>query len=360
LEKDELFNIELKDIIDGLPEAFYVKDEEGKIVLANRAHNDGFLKANTDPKVTNVVGLTDRKILPDSPEDQLQKIEDLDEYIRDTGKTQYDHLEEITFQQQVHTVSTTKIRLQNNGNKYVAGLTRDISGRINLYRQLFDSFPGCVFITKADGQIQRISDNGAIMFGFSSEKDMGKKNLFDLVHSEVRKDFLSSIKSSKLTNENDTFQMNKKDGTSLQGQFCASVRWGGKDNSKIIGYHGTITDVTIKKEYTDWIKEKLETAKICVDNIKQELDNKICTVLNESVADDFVNKLALFSRLNAEEKELFFLLSSPSVKPETIVALKNKDLQWLKGKAKRIRAKLDIKGRNGIRKFAARICPFLT
>ncbi len=120
LQEKQLF----QELIDNIPDAVYFKDEDGRLVLVNKAHANGL---NLEPE--GVTGKTDYDFFPKEQADFM--VAD-DKKVMETGIPLVDKVERTTRPDgSRHVVSTTKLPRKDSKGHIVGimGITRDITQR---------------------------------------------------------------------------------------------------------------------------------------------------------------------------------------------------------------------------------------
>jgi PAS domain S-box-containing protein len=115
------------------------------------------------------------------------------------------------------------------------------------YRAFFNTSRDCVFITSVDGRWIDLNDAAVQIFGYESREDLMKTEIKDLyVNSDDRARHLHVINEKGYTREYPV-TLQKKDGTIINTLITSVAR---KDRTgRIIGYQGTIRDITERKQF---------------------------------------------------------------------------------------------------------------
>lgn len=121
------------------------------------------------------------------------------------------------------------------------------------YRDFFRTSRDCVFITSVEGRWVDLNDAAVQFFGFDNREDLLKVKIRDLyVNPDERTRHIQTINENGYVQEYPA-TLRKKDGTSID-TLITSVA--GKDSTgRIIGYRGTIRDVTDRKRAEDALRE---------------------------------------------------------------------------------------------------------
>jgi PAS domain S-box-containing protein len=124
------------------------------------------------------------------------------------------------------------------------------------YRAFFETSRDCVFITSAEGRWLDLNDAAVELFGYASREELKNVQIRDLyAASEGRDRFIAHMREKGYVKEY-PFDMRRKDG-SLIHVLLTSVVWKGADGN-VLGYRGTIRDVTEKRRIEKDLKAKHE------------------------------------------------------------------------------------------------------
>ncbi len=245
---------DLLQFINSFPEAIYAKDLDGRFVFVNEAHAKGVREKY--PNIPDPIGRTDEDLFKNKNE--LQKILTDDQKVYN-GQFLYDHLEKTTFPyQSEHAVSTTKVPWFGENNDIIGllGISRDVTGRVDLFHQLFNSHPECCFITSREGKGKWIHINqaGLDLFGYNSLGEIQATNVIDVYADEKERGlYMREIaKNGYLKNHQIDFL--NKTGKKITVHVSSSVRR--NSQGRIIGYHGMIKDLTHQEKVIKELKER--------------------------------------------------------------------------------------------------------
>lgn len=124
------------------------------------------------------------------------------------------------------------------------------------YREFFRTSQDAVFITSIKGGLEDFNDTFVSMFGYESGDELKKVPVPMLyANPEDRKDHIGSIIKKGFTNEYPV-DLRKKDGTVISTLISSVVR---KDeDGDVIGFQGTIRDITVRKIAEEALKESNE------------------------------------------------------------------------------------------------------
>ena len=239
-------------LFDSIPDAIYFKDRKGHLVLVNKAHAAGL-----GLKPQDVVGKTDFDFFP---KDQAQRMTRDDRQVMRTEVALLDILEQTTRPDgSQHYVSTTKLPRRDQKGKIVGimGITRDTTGRTTFekdrYRILFETSQNCIYITTREGYWVDINEAGVKLFGYKDKKEFLKTKVVD-IYADVldRRKFIKKIEKENFVDSYE-IDLKRKDGSIIHTVVTAVVR---RDRQgKIVGYQGTILDITHRKQMEEALKE---------------------------------------------------------------------------------------------------------
>ena len=123
------------------------------------------------------------------------------------------------------------------------------------YRTFFSTSQDCVFITTADGTLEDVNDVAVRMFGYESRQDLLGTNALALyANPDERTAHLKSVRENGFSFEYPV-DMKKKDGTVIHTLISSAVRHDAAGT--VIGYQGTIRDISDRKADEDRIRTLL-------------------------------------------------------------------------------------------------------
>ncbi len=123
------------------------------------------------------------------------------------------------------------------------------------YRAFFATSIDCVFITTLDGKWVDFNDAAIGLFGYDSREELMNVKIIDLYANPAdRKDHIRNIREKGYSFEYPV-NLRKKDGTIISTLITSVVRKDKEGN--IIGFQGTVRDITEKKAAEDRISELL-------------------------------------------------------------------------------------------------------
>lgn len=182
IESEEKLKAErllLRTVIDNIPDSIYVKDMEGRKIIANPQELI-YMGLNSEEEA---IGKTDYDIYPhESAEDYLEN----DAMVYKTGKPVLNTVELINrTNQQPHWLLTSKVPLRNEQNEVIGlvGIGRDITERVELMDKLREneqrlqtisqSSTDCIWEYNAEGKIIYCSDSVEKIFGYKAQEVLG-------------------------------------------------------------------------------------------------------------------------------------------------------------------------------------------
>jgi PAS domain S-box-containing protein len=124
------------------------------------------------------------------------------------------------------------------------------------YRAFFETSRDCVFISSPEGRWIDLNDAAVELFGYSSREELENVHIRDLyADPEGRNRFIAQMREKGYVKEY-PFDMRRKDG-SIRNTLLTSVVWKDADGN-VLGYRGTIRDVTEKRSIEKNLKAKHE------------------------------------------------------------------------------------------------------
>ncbi len=253
----------LRTLIDNLPNYVYVKDAEGRFVLANVAvaRQNGF----SSPE--EIIGKSDFDLFPHELAARYRAEEE--EMIR-SGKGLHNHegpTVDASMEEKNRWVSTTKVILRDAQGKVTGfiGLGRDITERKqaedalarerSLLRTLIDNLPDCIYAKDAAGR--KILANPADLKNLDckTEAEAIGKTDFDLFPREIAEKFYADdqkvVQGQPVINREEYFL----DKAGAKCWLLTSKLPLRDQNEKIVGLVGIGRDITEQKEAEDALRE---------------------------------------------------------------------------------------------------------
>jgi diguanylate cyclase (GGDEF)-like protein/PAS domain S-box-containing protein len=134
------------------------------------------------------------------------------------------------------------------------------------YRAFFKTSRDCVFITSKDGHWMDFNDSAIQFFGYENAEELQNVNIADLYRNrQDRKKHMERIEQYGFTQDY-AVDLKKKDGTVINALITSVLVKDGSGN--IIGYQGTIKDITERKQAEEALRESEEKYKTIIENIE--------------------------------------------------------------------------------------------
>ncbi len=273
----------LRALIDHIPECMYVKDTEGRFVIAN-VHLAQSVGMN-DPRL--LIGKTDYDFFP--PE--LAKKFDADEKrVLQSGQALFD-LEETAFDVAGNRVPllTTKVPLRDGRGQVtgIAGVGRDISERKKneealreaeqKYRSMFDEAFAGLFELAPDGHVLHVNPPMAEFLGYASPEEIAATMTESLwtraVLPERSAELAARLEAAGYVR---AFEMEvfRNDGSKIWISTSVRAKW---QNGALIGYAGMFEDITERKLLREQLlqAQKLESVGQLAAGIAHEINTPV-------------------------------------------------------------------------------------
>ena len=242
----------IEGIINAIPVRVFWKDRDLVYLGCNAifAHDAGY----ADSK--DIVGKDDYQM---GWRDQAELYRGDDRQVIESGRSKL-LIEEPQTTPEGNTIVllTSKIPLRSSEGEIIGvlGTYMDITERKRAeeevreaekrYQAFFRTSRDCVFISSVDGRWIDLNDAAVQIFGYESREDLLKTEIKDLyANSDERARHLQVINEKGYTREYPA-TLRKKDGTIIDTLITSVAR---KDSTgRIIGYQGTIRDITERKQ----------------------------------------------------------------------------------------------------------------
>lgn len=156
------------------------------------------------------------------------------------------------------------------------------------YRAFFNTSRDCVFITSVDGRWLDLNNAAVQLFGYGSREELINVQIKDLyVNPDQRKEHLQLINEKGYLQEKQ-FSLRRKDGTIIDALITSIARKNKK--REIIGYQGSIRDITKQKQ----VDEEIQRMTAFLDSIVENIPDMIF------VKDAAELRFVLFNRAGEE------------------------------------------------------------
>jgi PAS domain S-box-containing protein len=254
LESEEKY----RSVIDNIQDLFYRSDEKGVLIMASPSLKtilgyDSVEEALGKPITEFYFRPGDRRILLDA----LQR----DGSVKDF---------EVTLKRKDGRpvpMSTSSHFYYDKSGRFlgIEGVLRDITERKNAehalrdreekYRAFFTTSMDCVFITTSEGKWIDFNDAAIRLFGYANREDLHNARISDLyADPAARNEHIRYIEKNGYSLEYPV-DLKKKDGAVINTLITTVVRKDPQGN--IIGFQGTIRDISEKKATQDHIQALL-------------------------------------------------------------------------------------------------------
>ena len=257
LEKDRI-----RTILDLVGDPIFVKDNDHRITMANRAFYDIF---GLNEK--SVIGYT---LVETVPENERHQFLEVDRKVLDTGITDIRE-EELTTGDLTRTIITRKTRfIDQSGKKILVGSIHDITDKkqfenrilqqVEYANQLIDSLPGLFYQISPEGKFTKWNKNFEIVSGYSSV-EMGAIRPLDLFEGEDKIQIEKNI-NKVFTGGNTTVEAKliTKKGTKIPFYFTGKLI--NIDNNPLLVGMGM--DISEQKDAELKLKESEEKYRLLI------------------------------------------------------------------------------------------------
>lgn len=253
-------------IINNIGDPIFVKDEHSKILLVNDAFCELF-----GLERDHILGRTlAEDVLPDEQEHFLK----IDRQVLKTGKENIIEESLTIREREAKTIFTRKTRyIDGNGKKYLIGIIRDITDRVNAEIEL-----------KKAQKIARVGNwyldvmTGEMVWSEELYKMYGFDQKLPLAPLSEHEKYLTPESWELLSSSIEyTINTGKPYSIELQGAEGVGNNWKwilGRGEvvfdakNKIIGIRGTAQDITLQKKAEENLKETLARLNLAVDTVK--------------------------------------------------------------------------------------------
>ena len=270
----------LRTLIDSLPDFIYVKDKDGRFLLANKALMD-FLGVATEQEIN---GKTDFDFLP---VDQATKYYADEQVVLNSGQPIINR-EELSVDKARGNrwILITKVPLRDESGKIIGlvGMNRDISSRKQAeesYRSIFENSTVGVFQCTPQGEFLAVNRAFARIFGHESAQgviDMARDFAYQAHYRTDASRAFEQLMEQRGELQDFEFEAFRRDRRKIWVKGSVHVV---RDNKGRPAYHeGFLQDITARKEAEEELKQE---AQRIID--AQEVERKrIAHSLHDSVS----------------------------------------------------------------------------
>ena len=294
----------LRTLIDNIPDAVYVKDNEARKLIVNRADLENIdMQSEKD-----VIGKTDFDLFP---KEIAQKFYEDDMLVIQQAKPVINHIEYLCSNNgHEKWLSTSKYPLFNDKNQVVGivGIGRDITlqklaeKKILQLSKGIEQNPAAIVITNLKGEIEYVNSKFLDVSGYTQDELIGKNPR--ILKSGFTPDSEYETLWNTITSGNEWHGdfLNRKKGGELfwESALISPIR---DENGNIINYIGIKEDITHKKEI------ELELRKLSV-GIEQSPTSIVITDTDGKI--EYVNRKFLdvsgfvFNELKSKKLRIFY------------------------------------------------------
>jgi len=187
------------------------------------------------------------------------------------------------------------------GWKRARGALREAERR---YRRFFQTSKDCAFITSLDGKWIDMNEAAVELFGYESKEELAAVRIADLYADPAeREEHIRAIQQRGFTKEYPV-DLRRKDGSVINARITSVVVHDRAGD--VIGFQGTIRDVTARKQAKEELREHREDLERLVEARTAELNERIAEVerLNRAMTNLLEDFQAANQNLEATRKEL--------------------------------------------------------
>ena len=286
------------DLLDSAIDAIYVNDIEGKIIYVNKAASLTYGYTREELQNMSIQNL-------DTPASFRLRHEELLNKGESAFETTWLHKNGSAIPVEVRSRLT-----EWGGRKLVLSIARDISRRQKAeqrvrdseekYRTLFEQSRDAIFITSKAGRFIDINRSMLDLYGYTRE-EMLALNVSQLhANPADRVRFQQDMEKNGSVRDWDAKNI-KKDGTLIDCQLTAVAQ---RDNEgNVVGYQGTIRDITRRKEMQAALQKAKETAEAATQAKSEflaHMSHEIRTPMNAITG---LSHLALKTDLSPKQRD---------------------------------------------------------
>jgi PAS domain S-box-containing protein len=134
------------------------------------------------------------------------------------------------------------------------------------YRTLFDESKEPYFITMTDGKFVDLNEAMVQLFGSDSKEDLMKTKVAQTYYNPEDRSKFQEIMARQNYVKDMELDLKRKDGRKIYALLTVTTRKDGKGN--IVGYKGTIKDITERKQAEEALRQSEEKYRTILENIE--------------------------------------------------------------------------------------------
>jgi PAS domain S-box-containing protein len=261
----------IRAILDQVGDPIFVKDNDHRVILANRAFFDIFCM---DEK--SVIGYT---LVEAVPENERHHFLSVDRSVLDTGISDLRE-EELTVNDLTRTIITRKIRfIDESGNRFLVGSIHDITDRKKMedelhesetkFRQTFEFSPVGKVMVGLDKRFTHCNNAFAKSLGYSVEELIGK-TIADVTYpddQEVGMDEMIAIAKGKLKVSQIQKRYLRKDGEIIWCDVTISLVRDLSEHPKY--FLAIIQDITRRRQAEELVRDNEKRFREIIESLPQ-------------------------------------------------------------------------------------------
>ena len=221
----------LRTLIDNIPDAIYIKDEQCRKVVANVAD----VRNTGRQSEREIIGKNDFELFP---KELAEGFYADDQRVIQTGQPVMNREEYVIDENgERRWLVTSKLPLRNEEKKIIGlvGIGRDVTEkkrieaalleREELYRSLISASPDAICVTNLHGSIMYVSSKALEMFGIAKMDGIVNRNIFEWIAPELHQKAQASMQQTlnQGHSRGQEFTLVRKDGSQFIGEINASV-----------------------------------------------------------------------------------------------------------------------------------------
>lgn len=272
IESEELY----RKLIDTSPYAITINDMNGKIVMVNQ----GSVEIHGCKRKEDLIGKNAFDFI--EPDDREKLMKNMKKMIEAGGEKLGEYtMRDLAGNYFPMEVSSSILKDKDGVPKAMMAIGRDISERRRfekaiqeseeLYRTLIETSPDSITLSAMDGKMVMANQAAVEMRGYSSEEELLRKNMMELIAPQdiekAKKNIKKTLEKGSL--KGTEYTLLKKDGTTFFADVCVSIIKDAEGNPST--FMAVVRDITERKKMEEALAAEKERLSVTLRSIAESV-----------------------------------------------------------------------------------------